>query len=189
MFWTIAGLLLATVAGLFVPRLPAVLIPRLSAMEGGLADFPKPQPVNKRLIAQLLQMRTLWSASFVFSLIPISTGLLILTTYADPIAFGLLLGGGWSILSRLIPGDDGSIPNTPYGLDMIDELDQMRRAELNCCSTAEPCWEVAAVRCSNCKHVHMARARPDLGRRRGDKLVGVARILLQDSHPMVRSEE
>ncbi|MBT3771800.1 MAG: hypothetical protein HOF90_02755, partial [Euryarchaeota archaeon] len=102
------------VFAIILARTPLIVLPRLTALQNNLAPFPNPQPVDEQLLSQMLVLRTIWNLSFLFALLPLAFGYLILSTFAAPIAFGLFIGGGWSILSRLMPSDGLSIPNTPY---------------------------------------------------------------------------
>ena len=162
-----------------------MVLPRLNVMDGQLAPFPKPQPVDKHLISQMLIMSTLWKLSFLFTLIPLAIGYVVLTSFASPIAFGLFIGAGWAILSRLIPTHGFSFPNTPYSTELIHELNEIRVNEPTCCDSADIAWETIAVRCQNCRTSYLDRARPDLGRLRDDGLIGRLRLLFLDGHPII----
>ena len=179
--------LFGLIFALFLPRLPLMVLPRLSVMEGQLAPCPMPQPIDKHLISQMLIMSTLWKLSFLFALIPLAIGYVILISFASPIAFGLFIGAGWAILSRLIPTSGFSFPNTPYSTELIHELNEIRVNEPTCCDSAEIAWETIAVRCQNCKTSHLDRARPDLGRIRNDGLLGRFRLLFLDGHPLINN--
>lgn len=170
---------------LLLPRLPLAILPRLRVMDGQLAPFPSPQPIDKHLVAQLLLLRTIWNASFLFALIPLVLGFLILQSQPTALVFGLFIGAGWAILSRLIPTVAFAVPNTPYATDLIHQINELRVAEASCCTKPELAWEVAAVRCRNCCSTHLAHARPDLGRVRTDGWLGRLRLLLLDGHPIV----
>ncbi|MDP6098851.1 MAG: hypothetical protein QF566_01595 [Candidatus Thalassarchaeaceae archaeon] len=170
---------------LFLPRLPLATLPRLRVMDGQLAPFPSPQPIDKHLVAQLLLLRTIWNASFLFALIPLVLGFLILQSQPTALVFGLFIGAGWAILSRLIPTVAFAVPNTPYATDLIHQINELRVAEASCCTKPELAWEVAAVRCRNCYSTHLSHARPDLGRVRTDGWLGRLRLLLLDGHPIV----
>jgi len=170
---------------LFLPRLPLVVIPRLRAMDGQLAPFPSPQPIDQHLVAQLLILRTIWNVSFLFALIPLILGFLILQSQPVSLIFGLFIGGGWAILSRIIPNEHFSIPNTPYSTNLIHQVNEIRVSETSCCAIPDVAWEVTAVRCRKCRFTHLSHARPDLGRSRTDGWVGRFRLLLLDGHPIV----
>lgn len=188
----IAVLLSFTVAllvGLYLPRLPLVIIPRLRPMEGNLTLFPNAQPVNVDLVAQLLLLRRLWQLSFMFALLPLLLGLFVLSVQPDPVAFGLFIGGGWAILSRILPEQGLELPAGPYSMTLIGEVDQIRRAENDCCDSPDIRWEVTAIRCRSCRSVHLTQARPDLGRSRTDGLVGAVRLLILDGHPLLSELE
>ena len=174
---------------LFLPRLPLMILPRLNVMDGQLAPFPMPQPIDKHLISQMLIMSTLWKLSFLFALIPLAIGYLILTSFASPIAFGLFIGAGWAILARLIPTHGFSFPNTPYSTELIHELNEIRINEPTCCSSPEISWETISVRCQNCSASHLDRARPDLGRLRNDGFLGRLRLLFLDGHPIINNPQ
>ena len=181
-------LLLFFGAGIFavlLPRLPLAVLPRLSLMEGGLRPFPDAQPIDESLLSQLLVLRGIWRASFIFSLIPLGLGFVLMKSQPRGIALGLFLGGGWSILSRLVPSDGFSIPNTPYPTGLLYDLNEIRLAEQKCCSSAEVVWKTTEVSCLGCGFVHLRRGRPDLGRRRSDGLLGYVRLLLLDGHPLI----
>ena len=153
-------------------------------MEGNLTEFPEPQPVDKHLIAQMLVLKTIWKLSFLFALVPIAAGFILLSSYPTPIAFGLFLGGGWTILSRILPTEiSGGL--SPYPTDLIHSLNDFRLESGKCCENSEIQWEVAAVRCKNCHHLHLNAARPDLGRRRSDGFIGKIRLMMLDGHPLV----
>lgn len=158
-------------------------------MEGNLTMFPDAQPVNVDLVAQLLLLRRLWHLSFLFTLLPLTLGLFVLSMQPDPVAFGLFIGGGWALLSRMIPEEAFELPAGPYSMDLIAEVDKIRRAEVDCCDSPEVRWEVTAIRCRSCRQVHLSRARPDLGRRRTDGLVGTVRLLVLDGHPLLSEFE
>lgn len=179
----------AGVLAIFLPRLPLAIIPRLSMMEGGLAPFPEAQPVNEKLLSQLLMLRSIWRTSFIFALIPIGLGFLLMKSQPGGIALGLFLGGGWSILSRLVPNEGFTIPNTPYPRDLLYELNEFRVGEVTCCSAPEIVWQTTTVACRNCDKTHLHRSRPDLGRRRTDGLIGYLRLLLLDGHPLIPTSE
>ncbi len=179
--------LFGLIFALFLPRLPLMVLPRLSVMEGQLAPFPMPQPIDKHLISQMLIMSTLWKLSFLFALIPLAIGYVILISFASPIAFGLFIGAGWAILSRLIPTSGFSFPNTPYSTELIHELNEIRVNEPTCCDSAEIAWETISVRCQNCRTSHLDTARPDLGRIRTDGLLGRFRLLFLDGHPLINN--
>ncbi len=179
--------LFGLIFALFLPRLPLMVLPRLSVMEGQLAPFPMPQPIDKHLISQMLIMSTLWKLSFLFALIPLAIGYVILISFATPIAFGLFIGAGWAILSRLIPTSGFSFPNTPYSTELIHELNEIRVNEPTCCDSAEIAWETISVRCQNCRTSHLDTARPDLGRIRTDGLLGRFRLLFLDGHPLINN--
>ena len=179
--------LFGLICALFLPRLPLMVLPRLSVMDGQLAPFPMPQPIDKHLISQMLIMSTLWKLSFLFALIPLAIGYVILISFASPIAFGLFIGAGWAILSRLIPTSGFSFPNTPYSTELIHELNEIRVNEPTCCDSAEIAWETISVRCQNCRTSHLDTARPDLGRIRTDGLLGRFRLLFLDGHPLINN--
>lgn len=179
---------LALLVGLYLPRLPLTVLPRLRAMDGNLVPFPDAQPVNVDLVAQLLLLRRLWHLSFLFALLPILLGLFVLTLQADPVAFGLFIGGGWAMLSRILPEEGFELP-MPYSMQLIGEVNQIRRSESDCCESPDIRWEVTAIRCRACRHVHCSRARPDLGRKRTDGLVGTVRLLILDGHPLLTEDE
>ncbi|HIH82535.1 MAG TPA: hypothetical protein HA340_01165 [Candidatus Thalassarchaeaceae archaeon] len=176
---------LGLIFSLFLPRLPLAILPRFRVMDGQLAPFPSPQPIDKHLVAQLLLLRTIWNVSFLFALIPLVLGFLILRSQPATLVFGLFIGAGWAILSRLIPTVAFAVPNTPYATDIIHQINELRVAEASCCTKPELNWEVTAVRCSNCSFTHLAHARPDLGRVRTDSWLGRLRLLLLDGHPIV----
>tara|TARA_B100001750_G_C15519996_1_gene610769 strand:+ start:1716 stop:2294 length:579 start_codon:yes stop_codon:yes gene_type:complete len=170
---------------LFLPRLPLAIIPRLRAMDGQLAPFPSPQPIDQHLVAQLLILRTIWNASFLFALIPLIIGFIILQSQPASLIFGLFIGGGWAILSRIIPSEDFKIPNTPYSNSLIHQVNELRIGEVTCCDNPDLAWEVTAVRCQECRNCHLSLPRPDLGRVRTDGWVGRFRLMLLDGHPII----
>ena len=179
----------ALVLGLYLPRLPLVVIPRLRPMQAVLAPFPSPQPVDVELVAQLLLLRRLWQLSFLFALLPLLLGLFVLTSQTDPLALGLFIGSGWALLSRLIPENAFELPSGPYSMEMIHVVNDIRRAEQDCCDSPDPRWEVTSIRCHDCRAVHLPQARPDLGRSRTDGMVGAIRLLVLDGHPLVSEPE
>ncbi len=187
MIESVVQFLFGLIFALFLPRLPLMVLPRLSVMDGQLAPFPMPQPIDKHLISQMLIMSTLWKLSFLFALIPLGIGYVILISFASPIAFGLFIGAGWAILSRLIPTSGFSFPNTPYSTGLIHELNEIRVNEPTCCDSAEIAWETISVRCQNCRTSHLNTARPDLGRIRTDGLLGRFRLLFLDGHPLINN--
>ena len=161
------------------------IIPRLRAMDGQLAPYPSPQPIDQHLVSQLLILRTIWNVSFLFAMIPLVLGFIILQSQPAPLIFGLFIGGGWAILSRIIPNEDFSIPNTPYSNSLIHQVNELRVGETNCCNIPNLAWEVTAVRCQECRYTHLSQPRPDLGRVRADGWVGRLRLILLDGHPII----
>ncbi|MCH2358281.1 MAG: hypothetical protein MK235_02020 [Candidatus Poseidoniales archaeon] len=175
--------------GIALPRLPLLIIPRFPVMESGMRPYPEPQPLDEHLILQLMMLRRLWRLSFLFALLPLGLGLLVLWQQPSAFGFGLFLGGGWSLLARTIPESSSTLPSGPYSLALIHELHRLRDSDDPCCADREPRWEVEAVRCANCRTVLLAAARPDLGRaRRGTGLSGRFRLLLLDGHSLFEAD-
>ena len=151
--------------------------------------YPGPQPLDEHLILQLMMLRRLWRLSFLFALLPLGLGLLVLWQQPSAFGFGLFLGGGWSLLARTIPESSSTLPSGPYSMALIHELHRLRDSDDPCCAAKEPCWEVEAVRCANCRTVLLAEARPDLGRSRpGSGLSGMFRLLMLDGHSLFESD-
>tara|TARA_A100001037_G_scaffold292153_1_gene307085 strand:+ start:1638 stop:2216 length:579 start_codon:yes stop_codon:yes gene_type:complete len=188
MLMSVLLFILGLLISIILPRLPLLIFPRLRAMHGGLEPFPSPQPIDDHLVAQLLILRTIWNTSFLLALIPLFIGFAILQNQPGMIAFGLFIGSGWTILSRVMPTTTFSFPNTPYSMGLIEQINELRVGDFSCCNNPELAWEVTAVRCRNCRVNHLKVARPDLGRVRTDGMVGRIRLLLLDGFPLVVSE-
>ena len=105
--------------GIALPRLPLLIIPRFPVMESGMRPYPEPQPLDEHLIVQLMMLRRLWRLSFLFALLPLGLGLLVLWQQPSAFGFGLFLGGGWSLLARAIPESSSTLPSGPYSLALI----------------------------------------------------------------------
>ena len=182
---TVTMFICSLLIGIALPRLPLLLIPRFQVMQSGMRPYPEPQPIDEHLILQLMMLRRLWSLSFLFALLPIGLGLLVLWQEPSAFGFGMFLGGGWSLLTRAIPEFPSTLPAGPYPLALIHELHHMRTSTEPCCADMKPCWEVEAVRCANCRTVLLSAPRPDLGRERpGTGFSGRFRLLLLDGHSL-----
>ena len=176
--------------GIFLPRIPLLFFTRVLSLERELTPHPDPIPIGVPLIQRLLLMRRVHAMCWVIAILPISLGLFLLKSSPEPFAVGLIAGGSWFILSRIVPLN----MNTGFGilpLALVQEINNLREPETRCCEQQQLQWEIRAIRCKNCRNIAMEKPRPDLGRIRSDgRLMGTFRILLMDGHsPFPPSED
>ena len=66
---------------------------------------------------------------------------------------------------------------------LVHELNRIRIEKYPCCDNPKPIWSLDAVKCSECSHILLDHARPDLGRKRSDGILfGALRIMILDGH-------
>ncbi|MDG1525327.1 MAG: hypothetical protein P8Q90_04595 [Candidatus Thalassarchaeaceae archaeon] len=185
--------LLRLIAGLFfgiaLPRIPLLFFTRFLSLERELAPHPDPIPLGVPLIQRLLLMRRVHAMCWVICILPLSMGILILKSSPEPLGVGLIAGAAWFIFSRLVPlhieRGFGVLP-----LSLIQEVNNFREPQADCCHQQFLQWEVRAIRCKNCRYVALDSPRPDLGRIRSDgRLLGSLRILLMDGHSVFPPNE
>lgn len=168
--------------GIFLPRIPLLFFTRVLSLERELTPHPDPIPIGVPLIQRLLLMRRVHAMCWVIAILPISLGFFLLKSSPEPFAVGLIAGGSWFILSRIVPLN----MNTGFGilpLALVQEINNLREPETRCCEQQQLQWEIRAIRCKNCRNIAMKKPRPDLGRIRSDgRLMGTFRILLMDGH-------
>ena len=180
---------IALLVGMLLPRIPLLIIPRFQLMQSGLRPYPEPQPIDDHLMVQLMMLRRLWRLSYLFALLPLTLGLLVLSVQPSTFGFGLFLGAGWALLSRTIPESALTVPEGPYPLTLIHTIHTLRDSDDPCCADRSPTWEVEAVRCANCRSVLFDAPRPGLGRpRTGFGFSSRLRLLLLDGHSMFESD-
>ncbi len=168
--------------GIFLPRIPLLFFTRFLNLERELPPHPDPIPIGIPLIQRLLLMRRVHAMCWLIAILPIGLGYLILKSSPEPFAVGLVAGGSWFILSRLVPLNMGTgfriLP-----LALVQEINNLRVPETRCCNQQQLQWEIRTIRCNNCRSIVMEKPRPDLGRIRSDgKLMGTFRVLLMDGH-------
>ena len=168
--------------GIFLPRIPLLFFTRVLSLERELTPHPDPIPIGVPLIQRLLLMRRVHAMCWVIAILPISLGFFLLKSSPEPFAVGLIAGGSWFILSRIVPLN----MDTGFGilpLALVQEINNLREPETRCCEQQQLQWEIRAIRCKNCRDIAMKKPRPDLGRIRSDgRLMGTFRILLMDGH-------
>lgn len=185
--WIVVGLLLGSV----VPRLPMLGLPRLRQFSFYFPPHPTPMPVNAHLVERLVSLRRLyWWGTLPFAIGAMFVGIAISWTRPDPLGFGLVMGGGWLVLGRILPAEWHPLRRFPYAMPLIIEVSEISRHKEPCCGEPAVFWEVAAIRCRTCGTTHLEQPRPDLGRRRSDGWVkGTLRLLLLDGRPAVVVDE
>ena len=186
----LARLITGLFFGIVLPRIPLLFFTRFLNLERELPPHPDPIPIGVPLIQRLLLMRRVHSMGWLIAILPICLGYLILKSSPEPFAIGLIAGGSWFILSRLVPLNMG----VGFGilpLAMVQEINNLREPEFRCCEQQQLQWEIRAIRCKNCRYIAMQKPRPDLGRIRSDgRLMGSFRVLLMDGHsPFPTSED
>ena len=168
--------------GIVLPRIPLLFFTRVLSLERELTPHPDPIPIGVPLIQRLLLMRRVHAMCWVIAILPISLGFFLLKSSPEPFAVGLIAGGSWFILSRIVPLN----MDTGFGilpLALVQEINNLREPETRCCGQQQLQWEIRAIRCKNCRNIAMKKPRPDLGRIRSDgRLMGTFRILLMDGH-------
>ena len=189
--------------GYVIPRVPLVFFSRLESLNYSFSKHPEPVKVTPELLGRLLTMRRLYWLGLLYSIPPIIFGWLIIRWSGSALGFGLLLAGGWTVLARVLPSGEYELQRYPYSMRIVHSLHDVRvRCRLNdmlptnhdevmkepCCGIPDPIWEVAAVRCSNCRSILLDEPRPDLGRVRSDGFFrGSLRVMLLDGSPPVHS--
>ncbi len=172
------GLLL----GIILPRLPLLFFTRFLNLERNIPPHPDPIPVGEHLVLRLLLMRRVHIMCWITAILPFSLGILVLNTSPQPFALGLVAGVAWFAISRMVPLDiDRGFGILPMSL--IQDVNNLREPDSECCVDVKLQWEIRAVRCQNCRTIVMNSPRPDLGRMRSDgRLIGSLRVLLMDGH-------
>jgi len=169
-------------------RLPMVVFPRLRIGRQRLAPHPGQVAVDEHLIISLHRMRRSYWLAVPFAFVPLGYGLLMLRFLPTALGFGLTVGSGWVIVSRLLPASLAPRRRSPYSMALIQDINRVRLHPARCCDEPQPVWQPDAVRCAACQAVHIAEARPDLGRKRSDGwLLGGLRLLLLDGRPATDS--
>ncbi len=175
--------------GIVLPRIPLLFFTRFLNLERDLPPHPDPIPIGVPLIQRLLLMRRVHTMCWMIALLPMLLGYFILKSSPEPFAVGLVAGGSWFILSRIVPLHMGS----GFGilpLSLIQEINNLREPETHCCEHQQLQWEVRSIRCNHCRDVAMDTPRPDMGRIRSDgRLMGTLRILLMDGHSVFPPNE
>jgi hypothetical protein len=168
--------------GIILPRVPLLFFTRVLNLERELGPHPDPVPIEVPLVQRLLLMRRIHAMCWLIAILPLSMGILILKSSPEPFAVGLVAGVAWFVLSRMVPVHMGrGLGMIP--LSLIQEINNLRKPQMDCCHKQSLQWEVRAIRCKNCRAVAMNLPRPDLGRIRSDgRLMGSLRILLMDGH-------
>lgn len=168
--------------GIILPRLPLLFFTRFLVLEREITPHPDPIPIGIPLIQRLLMMRRVHKMCWLVAILPLSLGLIVLKNSPEPFALGLVAGAAWFALSRMVPLHTGR----GFGilpLSLIQEVNNLREPETECCENQLLQWEVRAIRCKNCRNTTLNLSRPDLGRMRSDGiLMGSFRILLMDGH-------
>ena len=189
--------------GYVIPRLPLIFFSRLQSLNYAFSKHPEPVKVTPELLARIITMRKLYWSGLIYSIIPVLFGWLIIRWSGSSLGFGLLLSGGWTILARILPAGENEIQRYPYSMNLVHSLHDVRvRCKLNelpptnqeellkdpCCGLPNPVWEIAAVRCTNCRSILLNEPRPDLGRVRSDGIIrGSMRVMILDGRPPIHS--
>ncbi len=173
-----------------ITRLPMVIFPRLRIRANRMEPHPAPVAIDESLIIAMLRMRRSYWLAIPFALVPLGYGLIMLRFIPTSIGFGLTVGAGWVVLSRTLPASLDPRRRAPYALALIHDLNRVRLLPASCCEAPTTRWESDAVRCERCRAVHLAEARPDLGRSRCDGwILGGLRLLLLDGRPATEPTE
>ena len=179
----IIRLVVSMLVAWLITRLPLVVLPRISIRPLELIDHPNDPEINENLILQILRVRRAYWASIPFGLIPLILGILMIIQSPSSVGFGLIIGSSWVILSRLVPFDLDHLSYFPYSMNLVHELNRIRIEKYPCCDNPKPIWSLDAVKCSECSHILLDHARPDLGRKRSDGILfGALRIMILDGH-------
>ena len=179
----IIRLVVSMLVAWLITRLPLVVLPRISIRPLELIDHPNDPEINENLILQILRVRRAYWASIPFGLIPLILGILMIIQSPSSVGFGLIIGSSWVILSRLVPFDLDHLSYFPYSMNLVHKLNRIRIEKYPCCAIPKPVWSLDAVKCSECGHILLDHARPDLGRKRSDGvLFGALRIMILDGH-------
>ena len=179
----IIRLVVSMLVAWLITRLPLVVLPRISIRPLELIDHPNDPEINENLILQILRVRRAYWASIPFGLIPLILGILMIIQSPSSVGFGLIIGSSWVILSRLVPFDLDHLSYFPYSMNLVHELNRIRIEKYPCCDIPKPIWSLDAVKCSECSHILLDHARPDLGRKRSDGILfGALRIMILDGH-------
>ena len=179
----IIRLVVSMLVAWLITRLPLVVLPRISIRPLELIDHPNDPEINENLILQILRVRRAYWASIPFGLIPLILGILMIIQSPSSVGFGLIIGSSWVILSRLVPFDLDHLSYFPYSMNLVHELNRIRIEKYPCCDHPKPIWSLDAVKCSECSHILLDHARPDLGRKRSDGILfGALRIMILDGH-------
>ena len=169
-----------------VVRMPFLMFPRMRSWNEQFSTHPSPIPLDPHLIQRVLHMRMFFWSGLFFATLPLFLGWASLKYGGAAMGFGLWVVSGWTIISRIMSviGDDGP----PWTKQLAMRLQKVRndsQSESPCCEYSLPVWEVTAVRCSTCRKVLLAEARPDLGRPRSDGWIkGTIRLLITDGRPV-----
>lgn len=173
--------------GIIAPRLPTIFMTRTKGFNTHFPPHPDPVPLSPYLTQRILHLRKFFHGSLILAAVILLFGYLSLRWGSGPFGFGLWIGAGWFILSRLqmlALGDHG-----PWTMDIAQELQLISNSiESNpCCSFPTISWHLQSIKCDACGKVLKRMERPDLGRKRADGFfVGTLRLLLTDGYPMVR---
>ncbi len=172
------GLLL----GIILPRVPLLFFTRFLNLERNLPPHPDPIPVDEHLVLRLLLMRRVHIMCWIIALLPLILGVLVLKSSPEPFAFGLVAGVAWFAISRGVPLEIergfGVLP-----LSLIQDVNNLREPDVECCNGGKLQWEVRSIRCQSCRKIVMNIPRPDLGRMRSEgRFIGSLRVLLMDGN-------
>ncbi len=181
---SLAALIISVGTVWILTRMPMVILPRFRINPDRLTAHPAAPSVDEHLVVAMLRLRRSYWMAIPFAFVPLGYGLLMLRFVPSAIGFGLTVGGGWVLLSRVLPASLAPRRRTPYSMPLIHELNRISLHPADCCVDIELLWQPDAVRCVACGAVHLAEARPDLGRKRSDGwLLGSLRLLLLDGRP------
>ncbi len=173
-------LVFGLLVGMVLPRFPLLFFTRFLSMERELPPHPDPIPITIPLIQRMLLMRRIHIMCWVIAIFPLGLGILVLQNSPEPFAIGLVVGVSWFAISRAVPIEIGQ----GFGvlpLSRIQQINNLREPQSDCCEDSELQWEVRSIRCNKCRQLVLEIPRPDLGRLRSDgRIMGALRVILMD---------